>query len=801
MIKNYFKTAFRNLARNKSYTIINVLGLGVGIAVCLMIFLVIQFENSFDNYQSKNERIYRVITEFKDPSGNSYSSGVPIPLPHTLRNDFPQLEKVSGIQIERNSVFAIMDSNGQPLKKFKEEQGVFFTEPELFDIFDLPWLEGNPASLNEPNNVALSKDLADKYFGSWKNAIGQTIKKDNKTILKVTGVIENPPANTDLQMKMAISYKTTRNYNSTDWVSVNSDHGCYVLLPQNLSFENFNKLLPAFIRKYTPAERQGKTSQQLQSLKEVHFDAEAGNFLGRTISKELINTLKLIALFILLIACVNFINLSTAQSVNRAKEVSIRKVLGSNRKQLSLQFLSETSLITLGAVIISVAITLVSLRYLKSLLDLPLSFDILHNPAIIVFLVLLTIVVILLAGFYPSLVLSRFNPVTALKSKFNAKSTRGISLRRGLVVSQFIIAQGLIIATLVIVKQMDYFENAPLGFDKEAMLTVPIPADSIGRSKMDYLKNALLQRSEIRSVSFSFTPPTNQGAWFSDFKFDHAAKNTDFTANLKWADADYIPTYKLTLLAGRNYIKSDTVNELIVNEELIHRLGITKPEDAINKEINMWDGKVKGPIVGVIKDFHSQSLQTSISPVIMGSYKSRYRTMNIKLRQKELQSTISFIENLWTSTYPDYIFEYSFLDENIAKLYAQQRQLSQLYKIFAAIAIFLSCLGLYGLASFMAVQRLKEVGIRKVLGASIQNVVYLFSKEFVILISIAFVIATPIAWYLMNKWLQDFVFRIDISAWIFIIAGLISLIIALITVSSQALKAATTNPIKNLRTE
>jgi ABC-type antimicrobial peptide transport system permease subunit len=409
--------------------------------------------------------------------------------------------------------------------------------------------------------------------------------------------------------------------------------------------------------------------------------------------------------------------------------------------------------------------------------------------------------VIILAGFYPSIVLSRFNPVTALKSKFNARSIKGISLRRGLVVTQFIIAQALIIGTIIIVKQMNYFQNASLGFDKEAMLTVPFPSDSVGRSKIDFLKTSLLQKAEIQNVSFSFTPPTNPGSWYSDFKFNRSGKNTDFPANLKWADDDYLNTYKLQLIAGRNYKKGDTANEVLVNEELLKKLGITNPQEALDKEIDMWDGQIKAAIVGVIKDFHSQSLQEAIAPVIIGNLRDVYRTINIKVQQQNIPQTIAFIEKLWTSTYPDYVFEYQFLDERIANLYKQEKQLSQLYKIFAGIAIFLSCLGLYGLASFMAVQRIKEVGIRKVLGATVQNVIYLFSKEFIILIAIAFVIASPIAWYFMHQWLQDFAYPIDISWTIFMLGGIVSLLIALITVSSQAIKAALSNPVKSLRTE
>ncbi len=372
-------------------------------------------------------------------------------------------------------------------------------------------------------------------------------------------------------------------------------------MPKNLSPGNLNKLFPAFVKKYRPEERVGTTGQVLQSIKEVHYDSASGNFLGRAISKELIGTIKLIALFILLIACVNFINLSTAQSINRAREVSIRKVLGSNKRQLSFQFLSETTLITLGAVVIAILLVIVSLPFIRSVLDLPLSFSISQNPQIVFFILGITIAVILLSGFYPSLVLSKFNPVTALKSKFNAGRTKGISLRRGLVVMQFVIAQALIIGTFIIVKQMNYFQNASLGYDKEAIITVPIPYDSVSRTKIDALKASLLQRSEIKNVSFSFAPPSNDGNWYSDFKFNNSTKNTEFAANLKWADADYIPTYKLLLVAGRNYVKADTATEVVVNEELVKSLGITNPQDAINKEINMWDGQVKATMVGVIK--------------------------------------------------------------------------------------------------------------------------------------------------------------------------------------------------------
>ena len=516
---------------------------------------------------------------------------------------------------------------------------------------------------------------------------------------------------------------------------------------------------------------------------------------------ELLNVLWLIAAFILLIACVNFVNLSTAQAVNRAKEVGVRKVLGSNKSQLQTQFIVETFLIVISAVILAAGITLFALPYVNKLLEISLSFNVLSNPAIILFLVTVTIVVTAFAGFYPSIVLSRFNPVNALKSKLTANTTKGISLRRGLVVFQFIIAQALIIGTLIIVQQMNYFMNQPLGFDKDAIVNVPYRPDSTGGKLTDYLKQQLLSNG-VQAVSFnSNSPIEDNNNMFTTFKFDGAIKDADFQAITKFADNDYVPTYKLQLVAGKNLQPSGYTREFLVNESFVKSLGLKKPEDIIGKEINMMNGLIKCPVVGVVKDFNDRSLRQSLSPLLIATNATMYRQASIKLSTTNMATAMQSIKKIWEQTFPNYVYEYRFLDDKIASFYKQENQLSQLYKIFAAIAIFLSCLGLYGLASFMAVQRIKEVGIRKVLGASSANIVYLFSKEFVLLISIAFLIATPLAWYFMNKWLQDYAYRINISWWLFLAGGIAAIVIALATISFQAIKAAMANPVKSLRTE
>ena len=820
MFKNYFKTAFRSLIRNRNYTIINIAGLAVGIAVCMMIFIIIQFQTSFDNFHSKKDRIYRVLTEshHADAATISYAKNVPFPMPTGLKTAFPQLEQVAPIYASHNDELQVLDDNGTPVKNFKEQSGVFYTEPLFFKIFDFPMLAGSYESLKDPNNVLVTKETAETYFGDWKTAMGKTIKltvsysmgaglfQSPPIVLKVSGILATIPANTDFQLKLVIAYGTDftgdkeYGFQQPDWNGTSADFGCYVLLPPNISVNNFNQQLRAYSRKILPPDN--TDSHIVQSLPAVHYDTQTGNYSNKTISRELLNVLWLIAAFILLIACVNFINLSTAQAVNRAKEVGVRKVLGSNKSQLQIQFIIETFLIVTSAVLLAAVITILALPYVNQLLELSLSFNILNNPAIILFLLTVTIVVTALAGFYPSIVLSRFNPVNALKSKLTVNTAKGISLRRGLVVFQFIIAQALIIGTLIIVQQMNYFMNQPLGFDKDAIVNVPFRPDSTGGKLANYLRQQLLQVNGVEAVSFSSnTPVEDDNNRFTTLKFDNAIKEEDFQAIVKFADNNYVLTYKLQLVVGRNLQPSDPTREFLVNESFVKSLGLKKPEDILNKEVSIWGDLIKCPVVGVVKDFNDRSLRQSLAPLIITTNITMYRQAAIKLGTTNISSTMQSIKKIWQQTFPDYVYEYRFLDDKIESFYNQENQLSSLYKIFAVIAIFLSCLGLYGLVSFMAVQRVKEVGVRKVLGASVSSVIYLFSKEFIILVVIGFVIASPIAWYFMEKWLQDYVYRINISWWIFLVGGLSAVVIALITVSFQAIKAALANPVKSLRTE
>jgi putative ABC transport system permease protein len=804
MLKNYIKTAWRSIQRNKSYTIINVIGLAIGIAACLLIFLVINFETSFDNYHTKKNHIYRLLSKRTSSEGVKIRAGVPFPVAEGLRVDYPQLPFVAAALNDENQQISVNDNTGQ-VKRFKEKD-LYFTEPQFFNIFDFVWLAGSKKNaLTEPNTVVITRQIAEKYFGTWDNAMGKTIKYNNKIDLKVTGVLKNLPLNTDLPVNIAISYSTIKGTdygnNLQDWQSTFGSHSCFIVLPDNISEEKFTNDLVAFVKKHKPNEAK-QEAFLLQPLTEMHYDTRAGLFSGQVFSKDLIKAFSLIGLFLLIIACVNFINLATAQAVNRSKEVGIRKVLGSRRKQLILQFISETFIITLFSITLAIIISEAALPGLNNLLEIKLSAGFITSPVIILFLGSVLIGVTLLAGMYPAIVLSGFNPIAALKNKISTGKANGITLRRSLVVLQFGIAQVLVIGTIVIISQVDHFKNSALGFDKDAVITVTLPGDSLSRLNMKSLQRDIMQQAGVKDFSYSFTSPSDNTNWGTPIRYNNATEETDFKVNLKWSDNEYFKLYNIKFIAGGPYIKSDTVRGYVVNETLLKNLGVTDPKEAIGKTINIWDDKnLTQKIVGVVKDFNVTSLREQIPPVVMASWTGQYSIANIKLKPSNVKSTLATIEKLWTATFPDNVYEYKFLDDKIANFYKKESQLSHLYKIFAGIAIFISCLGLYGMVSFMAVQRTKEVGIRKTLGASVANIVYLFSKEFTLLIVIAFVIAAPIAWYFINQWLQAYTYRIKPSAGIFILTISISIIIAWITVGYKAVKAALVNPVKSLKSE
>ena len=807
MIKNYLKIAWRNISKRKAYSFINIGGLAVGIAACLLLFTVVKYELSYDTFHPNYKRIYRVVTQDNFSDGIDYTPGIPFPALEALRVSFPEFT-TGALFASYGSQVTVLDpglDKSSSGKKFIEESGFFFSDPQFFKVFHFTWLAGSPAVLGRPNTTVLSRKMAEKYFGNWKDAVGRFIKLDNAITVKVEGILQDPPANSDFRPGIVTSFVTTKakananvyGYN-TDWGNTTSNFQLYMLLPENFSADKMNQQLLQFSRQNYKQDLASKKTNFLQPLHELHFDNRFGHFGDHTIAKSTLWTLSLIGVFIIIMACINFINLSTAQAVGRSKEVGIRKVLGSDRFQLLGQVMGETFFIVIVAMVFAVFIGILSLPYLKHITSIEEPLNLL-NWQTITFLSGLIIVVTLLAGLYPALIVSGFNPALALKNKITSATVGKTSLRKGLVVMQFAISQVLIIGTIVAISQMNYVHTADLGFNKEAILIFNSNSDSIMLSRQDAFKQKLLQMPGIQSVSFSSDVPSSDNNWSGNFAFDHRP-DEKFNIYRKASDEDYFKTYGLKIVAGRVFEKSDTAREIVINETLVKKLGVKNPEDVVGKEIRSGRSGWK-TIVGVVKDFNTNSLREDLKPLMLFSRKDRYTVTGIKLRSANIPKTKTAIEAAWNQFYPEYAYTSAYMDENIARFYEQEDQLSLLYKIFAGIAIFISCLGLYGLVSFMALQRTKEIGIRKVLGGTIGHILWIFGREFFTLLIIAFFISAPVAWWLMSNWLQDFEFRVPISPWIFILSIFISLIVAALTVGYRSISAAIMNPIKSLRTE
>lgn len=806
MIRNYFGIAWRNIKRNKVYAAINISGLAVGIAACLVLFIVIQYELSYDKFQPNYKHIYHVAAKIKSAEGDGFGEGIPYPAYDALRTQFPDI--VTGAMFQNyNSQVTVINSddvNSASNKKFLEEKGIFFSDPHFFSIFQYKWLAGSAQVLKNPNTAVITKKMAEKYFGGWRDAMNKILKLDNTATVQVGGILDDIPQNTDFPLGLVASYETMKEYPDTygytdRWGSITSSFQAFMLLPPNVAASSINKRLLAFSNEHYNADNKDifKTYQFLQPLSDIHFNKQIGNFGDHITSRTTLWTLSLIGIFIIIMACINFINLSTAQAVRRSKEVGVKKVLGGTRIQLFRQLMGETCIIVVTATVLAAIIAVICLPYVKNIASIQEKLKLL-NTSTILFMTFVIIVVTILAGAYPSIILSGFKPVLALKNKITSASIGGISIRRGLVITQFAISQILITGTIIAISQMNYVHKADLGFNKEAILVLSSNVDSSVNIRQPAFKQRLLAMPGVKAVSFSSDVPSSESNSSGNFGYDHKP-DENFEVYRKMADEDYFKTYGLTMIAGRPYDKSDTMREVVVNETLVRKLGVKKPADIIGHEIRV--GGQWRPIVGVVKDFKTNSLREAIKPLVIGERNRRYNYTGIKLNTLHLNEVTKKIEAAWNQFFPEYVYTPTFMDDRINDFYKQENQLSLLYKIFAAIAIFISCLGLYGLVSFMAAQRTKEVGIRKVLGASVANIIYMFSKEFTILILIAFVIAVPVAYYMMRGWLDNFAFRINMSVWVFILAIVCSVAIAWITVGYKSIRAAMSSPVKSLRTE
>lgn len=804
MLKNYIKTAIRTLLRQRGTTLINISGLTIGIAASFILFILIQFHYSFDKFQSNYDRIYRIVTTSDGNTGSFHTPGIPTPLPPAFKLDFPEAEEVLFTQYQSGALILIPQESGEN-KKYQEGQGVVFTDPAVFKIFDRQVLVGDALKgLDEPNEAVISVSLAKKYFDK-EDAVGEVIKFDNKEF-KISAVVADPPRNTDLPFTLYLSYETIRKQNEEKgWGGIWSDEQCYFLLKEGESVAQLESRMDDFYKKHNPNENYDNQRFVIQPLSDIHFDERYGNYNYDVVPRVALLALGVVGLLLIITASINFVNLTTAESIKRSKEVGIRKTLGSSRKQLIFQFLGETSIVTFLAILVGFGIAQIGLTFLNPFLELNLTLNPLENFSFIIYVVTLFAGVSLFSGLYPAFVISGFKPASALKNSMGNKNSSGFLLRKGLVVAQFFISQFLIIGTIILITQMNYFKDKDLGFQREAIVTLPIPEredptkDSTTTSKMRTLADRISKLSGIEKYSLSNTAPSSGSVSGTGFLFEGQTDDQRKDTQLKLVDGNYIDLYGLKLIAGENIGDLDTARGYVVNRRLTEIAGLTNPTEIIGKRMRVWGRTL--PVVGVVEDFHTTSLESEIEPTVLMNRITNYRTLSLKVNLQSFQNTLPQVQSMWEETYSEHLFSYEFLDESIRGFYDGQERTSIMLTIFTSIAIFIGCLGLFGLATFMINQKNKEIGVRKVLGASVEGIVFLFSKEYIKLIMIGFLLAAPFAWFVMREWLNSFAYRIDMSGWIFL-AGLgVTLLVAIFTVGYRSLKAATANPVKSLRYE
>ncbi|MVM32564.1 FtsX-like permease family protein [Spirosoma sp. HMF4905] len=811
MLRNYFKTSIRNLTKHKVSTLINLFGLTLGVTACLVIYLITSFELSYDTFHPDGERIYRLVGDVKyNATDETHPVGfLPGPVPLALRKEVAGIETVAAFHNIDSDVL-IPNGKEKPIRfESRRRTGgnaeIVVVEPQYFDIFKYQWLAGNPkTALNEPFKLVLSEEKAHTYFGNLPltEILGKELIYQDSVRVSVAGIVKDWAKPTDFTFTDFISFATIRasqlkrDINLDDWNDNWSASQAFVKLPTGSTPAQLAAPFQQFSKRHFQKEM--KFWPSLQPLSDLHFNDNYRDNYSRKAHLPTLYGLMAIAGFILLIAAINFINLSTAQSVQRAKETGIRKVMGSSRTNLVLQFLSETAFLTFLAVLISLALVSPILSVFQSLTPKGLTFD-LFSWQTLVFLGVVTLITSLLSGFYPSWVLSSYVPALTLKGQTALTGGQKGYLRKGLIVFQFTVSLAFIIGTLMVGRQLNYMRNKDLGFSTDAIIEVHTLRDE----KSLVLANKIRQLAGVEMATLQWFPPMGQAYMVTKLKYS-GKKDVEMDVSAKVGDANFIPLYKLRLLAGRNYLKSDSLREIVINATYAKALGFKKPADAVNQLIQFQDKQY--PIVGVVADFHEQSFHEKISPVFIGYMPRQAKDIGVKLATKggqlsDLKATLASIEQQWKAVYPDNKFDYAFLDESIANLYEKEQKTGQLVNMATAIAILISCMGLFGLATFTAQQRTKEIGVRKVLGASVPSIVALLSKDFLVLVVIALVIASPIAWWAMSQWLKDFAYKVDLEWWVFALAGILAIVIALLTVGFQSIKAALTNPVKSLRSE
>jgi len=806
MLKNYLKIACRNLLKKKVYSLINILGLGIGMACCVMIFMFVQDELSFDNYHEKSNRIYRVI---HGDTSNGLAENADIstywvwgnaPLGPAMEAEFPEIDKI--VQFSGRSDLLL--SYGETTQ---QEDGVFFMDSTVFDVFSWELLEGNPkTALIAPFSIVLTQSTAKKYFGE-DDPLGKTLKgsvsagRADAGDYTVTGVMKDVPGNSHFKFNALLSLTTFKQYREEIFDSWGyADFYTYLLVNKGFDPAAFEQKIPIFLEKNYP-EQENSYTVKIESLKDVYLRSTAQRQPGETGSLSNIYVFSMIGLFILIIAMINFMNLSTARSMERAKEVGIRKSIGADRRSLILQFLGESFIIVFLAALVALLFVSISIPMMNDITGKDFDLAQFVNWQTVPFFFGIMLIVGLLAGSYPAFVLSSFQPVMILKG-INKTSLKGVFLRKGLVVFQFSLSIALIAGTMIVYSQMGHLLDKEMGFDKEQMLVLDYNYDEDVNRVSSALKTEMENLPAVSSAAFSRSVP---GSYFPNagtmIEGPDGEMKQDGQAIFQ-VGMDFITHFNLELVAGRSYSRdypSDSSSALVINEAAARQYGFVNPADAVGKKFAQWGRE--GEVIGVVKDFNYISLHRTIEPLTLPfePYASRY--LSLKVTGEDLPGTIAKVEAIWKKLAPQRPFLYSFLDEDFNTQYQSDFQFRKIFTTFSILAILIACLGLLGLATYTAEQRTKEIGIRKVLGADIGSIVGLLSKDFVKLVLIAIVVATPLSWFAMNKWLEGFAYQVPVHWWIFAVAGLLAIVVALITISFQSIKAALMNPVNSLKSE
>jgi putative ABC transport system permease protein len=804
MISNYLKIAARNIKKYKTYSFINITGLAIGMACVILILLFIQDELSYDRFHEKADRIYRIVDSF-DVSGGferdfAFTSA---PFAPTLKQDFPEVEDAVRLLTRRHMV------TYEDKKYF--EDFLFYADASVFNIFTFPLVVGSPeTALAAPNTIVISESTALKYFGK-DDAVNKTLNINDQDYV-VTGIMKDMPKNSHFYAQIFASMKTFEKDSELQEQYFQSwarhEFYTYLLLHEDYNPEDVQAKFPAFIEKYAAQQIKtilgGSLSSRLQPLKSIHLHSHLQMEISPNGDIKYVAIFSVIALFILLIACVNFINLATARSVNRSKEVGLRKVVGASRYQLIQQFLGESLFFTLVALILALILIVLALPFFNSLTGKEIELNNLINLFLFGSMVLILFLVGMLSGSYPAFFISRYQPTHALKKGVNISSGKSY-LRKGLVIFQFTLSIILFIATAVVLDQLDFLRNRKLGFNKEHVIVVPIRSNSI-RNNAEAIKAELLQNSNIISGTITIGVPGGIVAGDAIKLVTEEGKKT-MTLRMIYTDHDYVKTMGMEIVEGRDfskYMSSDASEAFLINEAAVRELQLENPTETQVE----WGGsdydygiEKKGRIIGVVKDFQFQSLRDAISPLIIHVWSQNTFVFALRILPDDISGTLAFIEGKWKELDPAHPFEYSFMDETFDRLYRSEENLGKIFTVFSMLAIFIAALGLFGLALFMAQQKTKEIGVRKVLGASVGNIFTLLSKEFAILVLLANIFAWPTAYILMQEWLQNFAYRVRMEPRIFVLAAFLAFVIALVTISFQAIKAALANPIESLRYE